>query len=132
EGHSAALIEDVMYIFGGRTEEGADLGDLAAFRISSRRWYTFQNMGPTPSPRSGHSMTAVGKSIVVVGGEPSSATNQVNDLSLVYVLDTTKIRYPNDAQIQSNTQKLQQARRPSGELASGRGPPSREGSNGPD
>ncbi|KAI0506170.1 hypothetical protein F5B22DRAFT_475654 [Xylaria bambusicola] len=132
EGHSAALIEDVMYIFGGRTEEGTDLGDLAAFRITSRRWYTFQNMGPTPSPRSGHSMTAVGKSIVVVGGEPSSATNQVNDLSLVYVLDTTKIRYPNDAQIQSNTQKLQQARRPSGESASGRGPPSREGSNGPD
>ncbi|GAP87221.1 putative kelch domain-containing protein [Rosellinia necatrix] len=132
EGHSAALIEDVMYIFGGRTEEGADLGDLAAFRISSRRWYTFQNMGPTPSPRSGHSMTAVGKSIVVVGGEPSSATNQVNDLSLVYVLDTTKIRYPNDAQIQSNTQKLQQARRPSGESATARGPPSREGSNGPD
>ncbi|KAI1188154.1 hypothetical protein F5B17DRAFT_439803 [Nemania serpens] len=131
EGHSAALIEDVMYIFGGRTEEGADLGDLAAFRISSRRWYTFQNMGPTPSPRSGHSMTAVGKSIVVVGGEPSSATNQVNDLSLVYVLDTTKIRYPNDAQIQSNTQKSQQARRPSGESPSGRGPP-REGSNGPD
>lgn len=132
EGHSAALIEDVMYIFGGRTEEGADLGDLAAFRISSRRWYTFQNMGPTPSPRSGHSMTAVGKSIVVVGGEPSSATNQVNDLSLVYVLDTTKIRYPNDAQIQSSTQKLQQARRPSGESAPGRGAPSREGSNGPD
>jgi len=121
-----------MYIFGGRTEEGADLGDLAAFRISSRRWYTFQNMGPTPSPRSGHSMTSVGKSIVVVGGEPSSATNQVDDLSLVYVLDTTKIRYPNDAQIQSNTQKLQQARRPSAESNSGRGAPSREGSSGPD
>ncbi|KAI1818622.1 hypothetical protein GGS20DRAFT_594587 [Poronia punctata] len=132
EGHSAALVDDVMYIFGGRTEEGADLGDLAAFRISSQRWYTFQNMGPTPSPRSGHSMTSVGKSIVVVGGEPSSATNQVDDLSLVYVLDTTKIRYPNDAQIQSNTQKLQQARRPSGESNSGRGAPSRDGSSGPD
>ncbi|KAI8950455.1 hypothetical protein F4801DRAFT_347625 [Xylaria longipes] len=132
EGHSAALIDDVMYIFGGRGKIGDDLGDLAAFRISSRRWYTFQNMGPTPSPRSGHSMTAVGKSIVVIGGEPSSDTNQVNDLSLVYVLDTTKIRYPNDAQIQSNTQKSQQARRPSGESASARGAPSREGSNGPD
>ncbi|KAI1260340.1 hypothetical protein F5Y18DRAFT_432291 [Xylariaceae sp. FL1019] len=132
EGHAAALIDDVMYVFGGRTEEGNDLGDLAAFRISSRRWYTFQNMGPTPSPRSGHSMTAVGKSVVVVGGEPSSATNQVIDLSLVYVLDTTKIRYPNDAQIQSTTQKLQQARRPSGESSSGRGPGSREGSKGPD
>ncbi|KAI1749290.1 hypothetical protein F4782DRAFT_311224 [Xylaria castorea] len=132
EGHSAALIDDVMYIFGGRGKSGDDLGDLAAFRISSRRWYTFQNMGPTPSPRSGHSMTAAGKSIVVIGGEPSSDTNQVNDLSLAYCLDTTKIRYPNDAQIQSNTQKSQQARRPSGESAPSRGPPSREGSNGPD
>lgn len=137
EGHAAALVDDVMYIFGGRTEEGADLGDLAAFRISSRRWYTFQNMGPTPSPRSGHSMTTVGKSIVTVGGEPSSATNQVNDLSVVYVLDTTKIRYPNDAQIQSNTQKVQQQRRPSGSedtataMASQRSVPSQEGSNSP-
>ncbi|KAI0835398.1 hypothetical protein F5Y06DRAFT_134056 [Hypoxylon sp. FL0890] len=135
EGHAAALVDDVMYVFGGRTEEGADLGDLAAFRITSRRWYTFQNMGPSPSPRSGHSMTAVGKSVVVVGGEPSSSTNQVNDLSIVYVLDTTKIRYPNDAQIQSNTQKMQQARRPSGGEAppvGGRQAPSREGSAGPD
>ncbi|KAI1105965.1 hypothetical protein F4804DRAFT_80285 [Jackrogersella minutella] len=134
EGHSASLVDDVMYIFGGRTEEGVDLGDLAAFRISSRRWYTFQNMGPSPSPRSGHSMTSVGKSVVVVGGEPSSTTTQVNDLGIVYVLDTGKIRYPNDAQIQSNTQKMQQARRPSNEISAvgGRQAPSREGSNGPD
>ncbi|KAI0850002.1 hypothetical protein F5Y00DRAFT_47809 [Daldinia vernicosa] len=132
EGHAAALVDDVMYIFGGRTEEGADLGDLAAFRITSRRWYTFQNMGPSPSPRSGHSMTSVGKSIVVVGGEPSSTPNQVGDLSIVYVLDTTKIRYPNDAQIQSTTQKMQQ-RRPSGSDIPGvRQTPSREGSIGPD
>ncbi|KAI1779294.1 hypothetical protein F4818DRAFT_246167 [Hypoxylon cercidicola] len=135
EGHAASLVDDVMYVFGGRTEEGVDLGDLAAFRITSRRWYTFQNMGPSPSPRSGHSMTSVGKSVVVVGGEPSSTTAQVNDLSIVYVLDTSKIRYPNDAQIQSNTQKMQQARRPSGgevPPAGGRLPPSREGSAGPD
>ncbi|ETS74016.1 hypothetical protein PFICI_13882 [Pestalotiopsis fici W106-1] len=134
EGHAASLVDDVMYIFGGRTEEGADLGDLAAFRISSRRWYTFQNMGPTPSARSGHSMTTVGKSVVVVGGEPSSATTQVNDLSIVYVLDTTKIRYPNDAQIQSNTQKMQQQRRPSGSeevVSNQRALPARDGSNGP-
>lgn len=112
-----------MYIFGGRTEEGADLGDLAAFRISSRRWYTFQNMGPSPSPRSGHSMTTVGKSVVVVGGEPSSAATAVNDLGLVYLLDTSKIRYPNDSQAQANAQKT---RRPSqGEV----GPPSRQGTS---
>lgn len=89
-----------MYIFGGRTEEGADLGDLAAFRLTSKRWYTFQNMGPSPSPRSGHSMTAFGNHIIVLAGEPSSAPQDADELSLVYILDTSKIRYPNSQQPQ--------------------------------
>ena len=111
EGHAAALVDDVMYVFGGRTEDGTDLGDLAAFRISTKRWYTFQNMGPSPSPRSGHSMTAVGKAIVIIGGEPSSATTPINDLGILYVLDTAKIRYPNEVQQGGN--RIPQARRPS-------------------
>ncbi|KAJ5239636.1 hypothetical protein N7468_004255 [Penicillium chermesinum] len=98
EGHAAALVNDVMYVFGGRTDEGVDLGDLSAFRISTRRWYSFQNMGPAPSPRSGHSMTAFGKQIIVLAGEPSSAPRDPNELSMAYILDTSKIRYPNDAQ----------------------------------
>ena len=117
EGHSAALVDDVMYIFGGRTEEGTDLGDLAAFRITSRRWYTFQNMGPSPSPRSGHSMTAFGKQIVVLAGEPSSAARDPSELSMVYVLNTAKIRYPNDQQIQNT---------PAGERVPGNRRPSQE------
>ena len=135
EGHSAALVGDVMYIFGGRTEEGADLGDLAAFRITSRRWYTFQNMGPSPSPRSGHSMTAFDTQIVVLAGEPSSAPRDAGELSLVYILDTSKIRYPNDQQIQQTPpgERVQGNRRPSGErgaVTQLRGP-SRDVSNGP-
>lgn len=115
EGHAAALVGDVMYIFGGRTEEGNDLGDLAAFKIPSRRWFTFQNMGPSPSPRSGHSMTAVGKSIYVVAGEPSSAPRDAAELSLIYCLDTAKIRYPADANVQPlpADQRTQAQRRPS-------------------
>jgi len=100
EGHAASLVGDVMYIFGGRSSEGTDLGDLAAFRISSRRWYTFQNMGPSPSPRSGHTMSTVGAKIVVLGGEPSVEPSvpgrSREELQLVYVLDTVKIRYPTD------------------------------------
>ncbi|KAK2734915.1 Negative regulator of mitotic exit [Myotisia sp. PD_48] len=96
EGHASALVGDVMYVFGGRTEEGIDLGDLIAFRISIRRWYSFKNMGPAPSPRSGHSMTSVGKQIVVLAGEPSSAPRDPLELGLVYVLDTAKIRYLDD------------------------------------
>ena len=120
EGHSAALVADVMYIFGGRTEEGTDLGDLAAFRITSRRWYTFQNMGPSPSPRSGHSMTAHGKQIIVLGGEPSSAPRDAAELSMGYILDTGKIRYPNDGpQPQGAVQPSSPTRRPSTEVRSG-------------
>ncbi|OBT99307.1 Negative regulator of mitotic exit [Pseudogymnoascus verrucosus] len=126
EGHAATIVDDVMYVFGGRTEEGADLGDLAAFRISSRRWYTFQNMGPSPSARSGHSMTAYGKQIVVLGGEPSTASRDAADLSVVFLLDTSKIRYPNDQMIQQT---------PAGEQVAGRRPSDADrrlmGSRGP-
>ncbi|KAL4991041.1 hypothetical protein BDW68DRAFT_17612 [Aspergillus falconensis] len=96
EGHAAALVNDVMYVFGGRTDEGIDLGDLAAFRITTRRWYSFQNMGPAPSPRSGHSMTAFGRQIIVLAGEPSSAPRDPVELSMAYMLDTSKIRYPTE------------------------------------
>ncbi|KAB8356412.1 hypothetical protein FH972_023995 [Carpinus fangiana] len=114
EGHAAALVGDTMYIFGGRTEEGKDLGDLAAFRIPTRRWYTFQNMGPSPSPRSGHGMTTVGTNIVVLAGEPSSAPRDAGELSLAYILDTNKIRYPADAP-PVNGPLRSGNRRPSGE-----------------
>ncbi|KAI7519942.1 hypothetical protein KC319_g22215, partial [Hortaea werneckii] len=120
EGHAASLVGDVMYIFGGRTESGDDLGDLAAFRISSRRWYTFQNMGPSPSPRSGHSMTTVGKNIVILAGEPSSAPRDPVELGLAYFLDTSKIRYPPDSASQTPaSERVQGTRRPSGEKMAG-------------
>ncbi len=35
EGHAAALVDDVMYVFGGRGVDGTDLGDLTAFKLSS-------------------------------------------------------------------------------------------------
>src|SRR5947208_14491830 len=60
-------------------------------------------MGPSPSPRSGHSMTAYGKQIIVLAGEPSSAPRDPAELSMVYVLNSGKIRYPNDQQPSSQT-----------------------------
>ncbi|KAF2752339.1 hypothetical protein M011DRAFT_393400 [Sporormia fimetaria CBS 119925] len=127
EGHSATLVNDTMYIFGGRTQEGLDLGDLAAFRISSRRWYMFHNMGHSPSARSGHSMTAFGKHVVVMAGEPSASSSDRNELSLAYILDTSKIRYPpNEAapvqqphisgsrNVSGDTQNSQQGKPPGG------------------
>ncbi|KAJ7139940.1 hypothetical protein C8R44DRAFT_606672 [Mycena epipterygia] len=93
EGHAAALVDDVIYIFGGRGVDGKDLSDLAAFKISNQRWYMFQNMGPSPSGRSGHAMAAVGPKVYVLGGE-SFTPSKTDDSSLVHVLDTKHIKYP--------------------------------------
>ena len=62
-------------------------------------------------------MTAFGKQIVVLAGEPSSAPRDASELSLVYLLNTDKIRYPNDQQIQQT---------PSGERVPGNRRPSQE------
>jgi len=35
EGHAASVIDDVIYVFGGRGVDGKDLSDLSAFKISS-------------------------------------------------------------------------------------------------
>ena len=60
EGHAAAMIGDVMYIFGGRASTGILIGDLAAFKITTQRWFNFQDIGSSPSPRWGHSMITHG------------------------------------------------------------------------
>jgi len=41
EGHAATLVDDVMYVFGGRGVDGKDLEDLAAFKIGSAFESTF-------------------------------------------------------------------------------------------
>ncbi|RDB28536.1 Tip elongation aberrant protein 1 [Hypsizygus marmoreus] len=92
EGHAAAVVDDVIYVFGGRGVDGKDLSDLCAFNISNQRWYMFQNMGPSPSGRSGHAMASVGAQVYVLGGE-SLSPSKTEDHTLVHVLDTSQIKY---------------------------------------
>lgn len=68
EGCSASLVGDVMYVFGGRGPDGRALGDLCAFKMAGHRWFSFQNMGPSPSPRADLSFTAVHNNIVALSG----------------------------------------------------------------
>lgn len=93
EGHAAALVDDVMYVFGGRGVDGKDLNDLAAFKISTKRWFMFQNMGPAPSGRSGHAMATAGSRVFVLGGE-SFTSPKPDDPMMIHVLDTKHIKYP--------------------------------------
>lgn len=99
EGHSATIVGDIMYVFGGRSSQGNDLGTLSALKLTTRKWFTFQNLGPGPSPRSGHSMTAfAGNKILVMGGESLDLSSEDEQLeqqnSTVYILDTSRISYP--------------------------------------
>ncbi|GJJ09848.1 hypothetical protein Clacol_004072 [Clathrus columnatus] len=93
EGHAAAIVDDVMYVFGGRGMDGKDLNDLTAFKISNQRWYTFQNMGPGPIGRSGHAMASSGTRVFVLGGEAFGVTRP-EDTNIIHVLDTKHIKYP--------------------------------------
>lgn len=90
EGHAATLVDDVMYVLGGRGVDGKDLDDLAAFKISNQRWYMFQNMGPAPAGRSGHSMASWQGKVYVLGGE-SYTSARPDDPSIVHVLDTANL-----------------------------------------
>ena len=101
EYHAAAVVDGVMYIFGGRNEERQDLGDLVAFRIATRRWYRFENMGSSPSPRSGHQMCVHNEKIFVVGGRPTGVYNwkgfeSLEEWESIYTLDTSKIMFPRE------------------------------------
>lgn len=101
EEHAAAVVDDVMYVFGGRDRQDHDFGDLAAFRFANRRWYSLQDMGPSPSPRSSHSMCVHNKKIFVIGGEPSDGyewkgQEVIDELTSIYTLDTSKIRFPDE------------------------------------
>ncbi len=57
-------------------------------RHPAQRWYMFQNMGPSPSGRSGHAMASHGTRIFVVGGESSGSTEK-DQTELIKVLDTS-------------------------------------------
>lgn len=80
-------------------------------------------------------MTAYGKQIVVLGGEPSTATREATDLSIAYLLDTTKIRYPDKPTepqaLDAPIRKPSDSERRLGGQPPRNAPPSREGINAP-
>lgn len=87
-GHSATLLKNMIYIFGGYGGLGysrRDLDDLHALNIHTMQWTKIVVKGTTPDRRSGHQACAIdGNKIVICGG--TSTSIQFQD---VYVLDLT-------------------------------------------
>ncbi|KAK9367673.1 hypothetical protein V1509DRAFT_625899 [Lipomyces kononenkoae] len=102
-GHKAAIVGNIMYIFGGRLSDGTHVRNLASLKLTTNRWYTFQNMGKAPSARSGHTMSVVGSKIFTMGGQ--GAPGSPEDHSIAFVLDTGRIRYPAEEKEQTEVER---------------------------
>ncbi|KAH7930539.1 galactose oxidase [Leucogyrophana mollusca] len=91
EGHAAALVGDIIYVFGRRGQDRKCMDDLAAFSVSARRWYVLRgpNMGVSPSLCSGHAVASLGNRVFITGGESSSPTLNHGKVN---ILDTTYIK----------------------------------------
>ena len=103
ESQAAAVVGDAMFIFGGRSKEGQNLGDLACVVFRLGCWFEFvitpflMNNNPrdlrgSPSPpsRSGHQMSVNGNDIYMVGGDPSDGA----DMSVMYTLEAGSMFEP--------------------------------------
>ena len=61
------------------------------YSVADQRWYMFQNMGPTPSARSGHAMASVGSRVFVLGGYGGeSPSDDQDEHNVVHVLETSE------------------------------------------
>lgn len=85
-GHTATLIGEVVYVFGGYGGMGysrRDVDDLHTLNVHTWTWTKLNPKGSIPDKRSGHQAVAVEKKIFVFGGANSAV--QLQD---VCVLDT--------------------------------------------
>lgn len=85
-GHSATLMGDLLYIYGGYGGLGysrRDLDDLYTLNVLTWTWSKVTPKGSAPEKRSGHQACAVEKKIYIFGGANSAV--QFQDL---YILDT--------------------------------------------
>eukprot|EP00760_Papus_ankaliazontas_P000304 PhM_4_TR10051/c0_g1_i2/m.55207 len=80
---AAAVHGEKMFVFGGRSEDGKPLNDLAVFDFQHHMWMTPKVDGMAPPARQGHSMCFVDRRLLIFGGLSGETS-----LCDVYVLDT--------------------------------------------
>ncbi|KAI9246255.1 hypothetical protein BDA99DRAFT_543349 [Phascolomyces articulosus] len=99
--HSAVVIQDKLFIFGGTvyvdetTRIYADFQSVLVFDPKENKAVSMATIGDIPPSRLMFSATAApdGKSIVVYGGLNTSSTDHFDSSSDVFVLDTCKLEW---------------------------------------
>jgi len=89
--HSASLIDNFIFIFGGYGGTGymrRDFSDLYALCVTNWLWFQIETNGSRPTHRSGHKSVAADGKLYIMGGWNTS--EQFDDL---HVLDTTSMTW---------------------------------------
>ncbi|XP_064365920.1 kelch domain-containing protein 3 [Dromaius novaehollandiae] len=89
-GHSAVLIDDTIYIWGGRNDTEGACNVLYAFDVNTHKWFTPKVSGMVPGARDGHSACVLAKSMFIFGGYEQLADCFSND---IHKLDTTSMMW---------------------------------------
>uniref|UniRef100_A0A669Q157 rRNA biogenesis protein RRP36 n=1 Tax=Phasianus colchicus TaxID=9054 RepID=A0A669Q157_PHACC len=89
-GHSAVLIDDIVYIWGGRNDTEGACNVLYAFDVNTHKWFTPKVSGMVPGARDGHSACVLAKSMFIFGGYEQLADCFSND---IHKLDTTNMMW---------------------------------------
>ncbi|KAI0267956.1 hypothetical protein BGY98DRAFT_374637 [Russula aff. rugulosa BPL654] len=84
---AAVLVDGIMYVFGGLSEDGSCLDDLYALQLLTHRWFKISNLGKSPRKRRYHTMASDGTRVFVLGGYREGA--RADQLSLIHVFDTS-------------------------------------------
>mmetsp|Transcript_3193 Transcript_3193/g.6745 ORF Transcript_3193/g.6745 Transcript_3193/m.6745 type:complete len:198 (-) Transcript_3193:1887-2480(-) len=91
-GHSASVVRDEIYIFGGvmKTSSGIDLLDnLEIFNTTRRVWRSPFVTGTQPEEREGHSAAVVGSLIYIFGGRGICGEGGCRSLGDLHVLEVS-------------------------------------------
>jgi len=80
--HKAAIVEDKVYYFGGRTESQGIHGcaQILVQDLKSMQWKTLETFGDPPKVREDHSMCSYGENVYIFGGNDGKSL--LNDLTV--------------------------------------------------
>lgn len=67
-GHTATLIGDRLWVFGGEDRSRRALGDVHCLDLAQMAWASPKTTGAVPAPRTGHTAAAHGEFLFVFGG----------------------------------------------------------------
>ncbi|XP_006776419.1 PREDICTED: kelch domain-containing protein 3 [Myotis davidii] len=79
-GHSTVLIDDTVFLWGGRNDTEGACNVLYAFDVNTHKWSTPRVLGTIPGARDGHSACVLGKTMYIFGGYEQLADCFSNDI----------------------------------------------------